>query len=1096
MAVRRNTKNKAILDNLEEMALKNQEAVLKSPDKKLPIDIESNPELFKSEKSKNSDSNITKKLVKDDLAIALKSFDSIITKSYLENLSECKIEQCQAKSVPNMRWIKINEIVYEKDEFFVDKLSKLYNAIHSSARNVCFMLRRGYNDLNKSAVEIFIGTTDADENSYNNISADILQRGLKGLFPGVSSEVSHDVVSEMKNAMIGDIAISCVSGVASLIKDDKKNHFIQGLEKLIDSSTGLKFCVYFIAEKIKNKECASILSNYENLHSALTPMGEIQLSFSQNETKGINQTTSETFTKTVGFSLSNTITKGTSVSNADSRTNGSSLTETETEGTADTSNAIVFSHSDNYSESISRSMQESTTETVTKSENEARSNQESTTNSDAIGTQKGQGWHSDRQNGFSQQITLRDRKLRHYQDILDNEIERLQNAQPFGLWSMATYFISEDITTATALASLYKGCIVGDESNSQVFSINNWSREYSQIKEISKYLLASQHPLFILPNGIKATSGSLVSSKELAIHMSLPQRSVPGILVREEVPFGHEVVKHHQIDNSEAIELGKILHLGEEFKLSVNLCLSELTKHMFVTGSTGSGKSNTMYLILSQLKQQGIKFMVVEPAKGEYKHVFGNSSDVTVYSNSPKCGKLLQINPFAFPYKSIDILEHVDRLVEIFNACWPMYAAMPSVLKKSIITAYKKCGWDLLLSENKYSQNNRPIFPTIDDILVCLKDYINNSEYSNETKGDYKGALETRLSDLNVGIIGLMLSGEPIEDEELFNENIIIDLSRIGSTETKSLLMGFLVMKLNEFRMSEGGMNKPLKHVTVLEEAHNLLKKTSSEQNQESSNLVGKSVEMISNSIAEMRTYGEGFIIVDQSPALLDSSAIRNTNTKIVMSLPENMDRQIAGKSIALTDDQINQIAKLNVGEAIVYQNNWEIAVQCKIDEYKYNKGIIYTSTYPMPKTEDRIARVEIIDFLLAKLTNKDFEFEKVSEFMNHDTMPSSVRISLLSLMTELRETKKLSIWERKNFSQLMEIVFKYLDIDGDVIKLKGQIVSIKDIAKYRRCFDELLKDKISGDVDRATLFFIEQGYSKKMRPDYYEQWKETFKIY
>ena len=68
--------------------------------------------------------------------------------------------------------------------------------------------------------------------------------------------------------------------------------------------------------------------------------------------------------------------------------------------------------------------------------------------------------------------------------------------------------------------------------------------------------------------------------------------------------------------------------------------------------------------------------------------------------------------------------------------------------------------------------------------------------------------------------------------------------------------------------------NKDLQHVTVLEEAHNLLKRTSTEQSQDSGNLLGKSVEMLTNSIAEMRAFGEGFIIADQSPGLLDMAVI------------------------------------------------------------------------------------------------------------------------------------------------------------------------------------------------------------------------------
>ena len=1091
MAVRRNSRNKALMADLDNRAkeVKLQEQEYKDPksnnDVVVKEEVAETPDvptaIFKEKSS----------IVKKQFSDAIGSFDTIITKSYLSHLTSYEVVPCTNEPISNMRWVKVNEIVYEKNEFFVDKLSMLYNALHSSARNVCFLLRRGYCTSNKSAVEIFIGTTDANSDDDKNVSGDILQRGLKGLFPGVSSEVSCDIIKELKASLENDNAISCVSGVASLRENDKRERFVQGLEKLIDSTSGLKFAVCFVAERVEDSECSSILSNYESLHSAIAPMAEMQLSFSQNETRGINETSSKTFTETVGASLSKTITKGSSHSK--SHTEGTSDTYSETYGNSDSASLILISSSDNYSESFSSTSTSSDTETDTT--NKSRSDQKSVNVASSDAVLQGKGSHTDKQNGFTQQITLQDRRVKHYQELLDKEIDRLQNALPYGLWSMGTYFIAEDDTTAKALAGLYKGCIVGDDSYSQVFTVNNWSKNDCNTKKVAKHLLACQHPRFLLPSKIEVSSGSLVSSKELAIHMSLPQTSVPGILVREETPFGREVKTNLDLTDLNSITIGNILHLGEEYKLPVRLSLDELSKHMFVTGSTGSGKSNTMYLILSQLKQKGIKFMVVEPAKGEYKHVFGNDEDVTVYSNSPKCGKLLQINPFAFPFKSTDLLEHVDRLVEIFNACWPMYAAMPSVLKKSIITAYEKCGWNLLSSENEYKIGEEPIYPSIDDVLLCLKDYINNSEYSDETKGDYKGALETRLSDLNSGLLGLMFSGNPIPDAELFNNNSIIDLSRIGSAETKALIMGFMVMKLNEFRMSEGGMNRTLNHVTILEEAHNLLKKTSTDQNQENSNLAGKSVEMISNSIAEMRTYGEGFIIVDQAPALLDSSAIRNTNTKIVMALPEDNDRTAAGKSMALTDDQIEQIAKQNVGEAVVYQNSWEEAVQCKIHQYDYDIIKRYTKHYEMPPVSQRVVRAEIINFLLYKLTNNNIDIQQVTKCVERDSMPSSLRISLLELLQEYRNEGTVILWEKKNFSKLMSIVADYLQIDTDVIKIKRLIISIKDIPKYRFLFDELLLNTIQGSVDLQTLYYIEQGYSKTMRPELYEQWKETFKI-
>ena len=1043
----------------------------------MPAPAEAPGEIAKEYKEKTA-------VIKQKFSNAVRDFDTVITKSYLSELTSYDVVPCTNGQIPNMRWIKVNEIVYEKDEFFVDKMSMLYNALHSSARNISFLLRRGYCKDNKSAVEVFMGTTDIS--GVNNVSGDMLQRGLKGLFPGVSAEISGDVIQELKGSLDKTFAISCVSGVASLREDDKKERFVQGLEKLLDSTSGLKFTVCFVAEQVADSECSSILSNYENLYSAISPMAEMQLSFSQSETRGVSETNSKNFTETVGNSLSKTITKGTAYSKS----------HTENSGKGNFKNVGVGVHLGpvGLQGGIGTNEFEGKADTEGRTDSNALSTQEAITRALAVAVLQGEGSHRDNQESRSHQITFQNRRVKHYQDLLDKEIDRLQNALPYGLWSMGTYFIAEDDTTATALAGLYKGCIVGDESNSQVFTVNNWSKHDDKTKVIAQHLLACQHPRFVLPSKIEVSSGSLVSSKELAIHMSFPQSSVPGILVREEIPFGREVKSNTELDDTNSINIGNILHLGEVSNLPVRLSLDELSKHMFVTGSTGSGKSNTMYLILSQLKQRGVKFMIVEPAKGEYKHIFGNDEDVTVYSNSPKCGKLLQINPFAFPYKSVDLLEHVDRLVGIFNACWPMYAAMPYVLKKSIVLAYEKCGWNLLLSENKYKKANEPVYPTIEDVVYCLKDYINNSEYSNETKGDYKGALETRLSDLNTGLLGLIFSGEPIPDNELFNQNSIIDLSRIGSAETKALIMGFMVMKLNEFRMSEGSMNRKLNHVTILEEAHNLLKKTSTEQSQESANLTGKSVEMISNSIAEMRTYGEGFIIVDQSPSLLDTSAIRNTNTKIVMALPEGSDRTTAGKSMALSEDQTEQIAKQHVGEAIVYQNSWEEAVQCKIHEYRYKNCNRYTKQYSMPTVAQRVARVEVLNFLLHNLVNKPIDFQQVDKFIENDVIPSSLRIRLLEILREYKTQKTVSLWEKRNFHKLMTIVSDYLNIDTEVTKIKKLILSVKDIPKYRYLFDDLLRNTIQGSIDSPTIFYIEQSYSKTMRQEFYERWRETFK--
>ena len=178
--------------------------------------------------------------------------------------------------------------------------------------------------------------------------------------------------------------------------------------------------------------------------------------------------------------------------------------------------------------------------------------------------------------------------------------------------------------------------------------------------------------------------------------------------------------------------------------------------------------------------------------------------------------------------------------------------------------------------------------------------------------------------------------------------------------------------------MQESCPDAPVKHITVLEEAHNLMKKTSMDQSSEGANLIGKSVEMLSNAIAEMRTYGEGFIIVDQSPSAVDVSAIRNTNTKIIMRLPDEQDRRMAGKSAGLKDEQLDEIAKLPKGVAVVYQNNWVEPVLCKIQkyrgtegEYKYDNSLVRRGTsFEMSES----SKVDILKALLDKTAGEKLD--------------------------------------------------------------------------------------------------------------------------
>ena len=408
-----------------------------------------------------------------------------------------------------------------------------------------------------------------------------------------------------------------------------------------------------------------------------------------------------------------------------------------------------------------------------------------------------------------------------------------------------------------------------------------------------------------------------------------------------------------------------------EFDNKVFLQKQALRSHTFITGSTGSGKSNAVYQLLAEVtKDSDITFLVVEPAKGEYKHIFGNGK-AKVYGTNENLTPLLRINPFTFP-PEIHVREHIDRLVEIFNACWPMYAAMPAILKDAVERCYRNTGWDL-----RRSVNVQMTYPTFYDLMDILPSVIQESEYSKDTQSDYTGALYTRVRSLTTGIYGNILCAEDgLEDAELFDCNVIVDLSRVTSMETKSLLMGLLVIKLQEYRMCTSEMNQPLRHITVLEEAHNLLRRTSDVQAQESANLQGKSVEMLTDAIAEMRTYGEGFVIADQSPGLLDPAVIRNTNTKMILRLPSEEDRKLVGKSAGLNDKQIEELAKLEMGVAAVYQNEWNEPILCKVNYYPEPENC-----YQKPCSMEMDSDTELV---MRELLSEKEESELPKEVLEH----------------------------------------------------------------------------------------------------------------
>ncbi|MEZ7514672.1 ATP-binding protein [Flavobacterium frigidarium] len=943
----------------------------------------------------------------------------ILDKQYLSDNSYDLVEQQETEAInfkTSLGFFNVEKFVFEKDCKIIDKLSSVYSAIYSENAT---LLMKIISDGNLCS--IYIGVK---KNKKAAQSGKVLKGALEGNFPGITFEnedgLNANELSELNEIIFKDIkVITTVLGVPSL-KNKEDDSFLQGIENLILGMQGKPFSALFIADPIAVSDIEEAKLFYESVYSELSILKEQTYNLGSNESQAFTKSSTET----IGNAFSSSKSESESESRSEGKTKGTNKSKTRSPWIGKAIKNKIFgstnltggtSSSTSTTDSKSTSLTNSVSESINKSIALSNSDSKTTGTTSSI------------------QFTQENKTISNALEKLDLQFERLKKGESLGLWNVGAFFLSADRQDSVVAANIYNGIIKGEETRAEksavrTFEKNDANNFESLLNSVKNYEIPTiKLHEFDHYNRL----ASIITTNELSISMSLPHKSFIGIDVIEVAPFGNNI---KVINNEKSIKVGKLYNYEKKFTANFNLDLEKFTGHVFVTGSTGSGKSNATYTIIKQLIKNDIKFMVIEPAKGEYKDVFGTRDDVTVFSTNAELSHLLQLNPFSFP-KSVHIYEHIDRLIEILNSCWTMEAAMPAFLKEAVIMLYINKGWDLESSKNLIQEN---YFPTFKDLADLLPTLIEKSAFSAEVKGNYTGALVTRVKSMTNGLLKLMFTEKEIAPEKLFDANVIVDLSRVASSETKSLLMGILFMKLQEYRMTTSTSgNAKLKHVAIIEEAHNLIKNTSSEQSQGGANVQGKSVEMISNAIAEMRTYGQGFVLADQSPGLLDPSAIRNTNTKICLRLPFKEDRELVGKAMNLTENQINELAKLKTGVAAVYQNDWQEAVLCKFEEFKNsNKSYEFKSKEGL--------KTKIICFLAKQIVARRLGDEIDKEKL--EKLSSSEYSNLVKQIMD----------DRLSEDEIAKVLFELLKVE-ELIKIVNSNDDANSANYWNRLFTKLL---------------------------------------
>jgi hypothetical protein len=416
--------------------------------------------------------------------------------------------------------------------------------------------------------------------------------------------------------------------------------------------------------------------------------------------------------------------------------------------------------------------------------------------------------------------------------------------------------------------------------------------------------------------------GTPLPSGHLAALIRFPQRSFPGFSSAPAVAFSTAGPSE---EARPVIEVGEVLDRGCRTGATLGIPRDELTGHGLVVGMTSSGKTNTCMALLRSLAVDGIPGLVIEPAKTEYRALsrFPElAGRLHVFTLGLETVSPFRLNPFACP-AGYPVSTHVDFVKSVFSTSFAMYGPMPHILEEAVVRVYEKRGWDLARNSNRHAAavaDPALLFPTLEDLLAEIDPVVRSIGYADELTMDIRGALKTRIKSLLTGAKGLMLGAcrsTPLGD--LLSRPTVLELSALGDDDEKALLMGLLLVGIYEHRQAEERGGSELRHVTLIEEAHRILKNVPTAQNPEIANVAGKAVETFNNILAEIRAYGEGIIISEQIPSKLSPDAIKNTNLKIVHRLHAADDRAVMGDCMVLTEAQKGQLARLPSLSAAVF---------------------------------------------------------------------------------------------------------------------------------------------------------------------------------
>lgn len=864
-----------------------------------------------------------------DLATPLMEY--MMERDYLDDISHRKKDEFvipeKTKRKIGISWLKISRIpIHPSQSEKYDLLSKwqtVLATLHSWDCKVIFMLQRIQGE-----TSLYLGI---DSSTYEG-GLGLLKTTLINSMPGIEAAPINVDTENKDEKFEGSISLYetlesySVAGAVTGIPSFRKAADSKLLQTLDQLAFGIRterdeeadFSLIVVAEPIHDNDISDLINRFQKIGSDIHSQVSVSVSDSESKTSGENKGTNISFNAGIGEIL-----------NTASSVLGP-IFQVASKGATFAAATILgssFGLTKDYGESTSVSVQRNVSKNYL--------------------------------NKFAQ----------YTEKMTDMHCERLRKGRNLGFWNVGTYVLGHRDEDVTSVLGILRSVYSGDETYLEPIRLHLLHQE-SVLKTIQRFSLISvKYPTddnnvsdnaewHVLGKSYQYLSTPL-NTEELSLVTSLPRKDVPGLrFVKTSVRFSNNPGEKKSEDS---LTMGHIMDSGVVQANEYAVDIDSLVRHSLIVGSTGCGKTTTCKTIINEVLSRDIPVLIIEPAKDEYvrwaikqNEILPEDKRINIFmpgvKNLEPFGVMegmraippLKLNPFqpgAIDGAPIDLLTRCEQFTSLVNASLPNSDILPVIIDEAFYSYLA----DAFKSEfTSGEMNQKSDYPKLDGVLPIAKKILEGRGYSAEVANGLSAALDTRFKYLTRGKRGEVLNViRSTPYSKIFDHTTVVNLSKIANQKDKALIMSLLMLSLYEYRISaytynaeyrKKAQSNKLLHMTVVEEAHNVLLKPSIDC-AGTGNPQQAVADIFGNMLSEIRSYGEGLMIVDQVPTRLINDVVRNTNYKISHRLSSRDDVDVMADALGLRMDQRELIPLLSQGQVLISCDKDDAASWVKINK-------------------------------------------------------------------------------------------------------------------------------------------------------------------